>query len=537
MPVALSAEPDHQPLRPAVAAGQTSRKMRPTVVLLATSLLIVVTLLAHYRVPITLDQAVYNVVGNELLHGQRLYVDIWDHKPPLVHVLYAAFAMFFGLSPLTILVPAIICSLITLLGVYRATRLAGFESDAGCWAAIYWTAVSLFPGLQLPTNTEALINACVVWILVIFLRFASDRMPWRYALLAGILLAAACLFKQIAIFPFLCAVPVYLLAGQRGWLSLAGRLSRVLLMLFCVAAAWLCVMGAFWAQGHFKDFWDAVMVYNRAYSGSLVANVLSARKHDWAILLLMMVMMPPLLVIAMARMSAWRGPIAPFQMLLGFAVGTAVAVAAPGKWYAHYFQLWSPLVAISAGCAGGLLALLSGTPRRWLPHGLLVLPLVPLLVLGAEEYAYILRRPPRWSALREAYALAPRLPKLLKPGQTFFAYDGGAWFYMLTRQRPPASMLYNWPILEGPLADRLSAKTVSDLERTQPALVILEHKTLQRIMATPVDRRQMVERYIAEHYAVMPGSRPREHYSVLTRQGAHGSAAATSPAADGADGP
>src|SRR6185437_5190831 len=35
------------------------------------------------------DEAVYEVIGQSMNHGQLLYRDIWDNKPPLLYGIYA----------------------------------------------------------------------------------------------------------------------------------------------------------------------------------------------------------------------------------------------------------------------------------------------------------------------------------------------------------------------------------------------------------------------------------------------------------------
>ena len=42
-----------------------------------------------YHEPARGDQAIYAVIGHELLKGRQLYADLWDHKPPAIHVTYA----------------------------------------------------------------------------------------------------------------------------------------------------------------------------------------------------------------------------------------------------------------------------------------------------------------------------------------------------------------------------------------------------------------------------------------------------------------
>ncbi len=40
------------------------------------------------------DEGIYAALGQEIFHGEKLYVDTWDHKPPAIYVLYAIAKIF-----------------------------------------------------------------------------------------------------------------------------------------------------------------------------------------------------------------------------------------------------------------------------------------------------------------------------------------------------------------------------------------------------------------------------------------------------------
>jgi hypothetical protein len=52
--------------------------------------------LPNLRYPIGRDQATYCVIGQGLLHGQLLYRDLWDNKPPGIFYVYALIVRIFG---------------------------------------------------------------------------------------------------------------------------------------------------------------------------------------------------------------------------------------------------------------------------------------------------------------------------------------------------------------------------------------------------------------------------------------------------------
>ncbi|MBZ5669914.1 MAG: glycosyltransferase family 39 protein [Acidobacteriia bacterium] len=52
--------------------------------------------LPNLRYPLGRDQATYCVIGQGLLHGQLLYRDLWDNKPPGIFYVYALIVKIFG---------------------------------------------------------------------------------------------------------------------------------------------------------------------------------------------------------------------------------------------------------------------------------------------------------------------------------------------------------------------------------------------------------------------------------------------------------
>ena len=43
-----------------------------------------------YNEPLERDLTTYAVIAHEMLEGKALYSELWDHKPPAIHVTYAA---------------------------------------------------------------------------------------------------------------------------------------------------------------------------------------------------------------------------------------------------------------------------------------------------------------------------------------------------------------------------------------------------------------------------------------------------------------
>src|SRR5437773_10929315 len=57
---------------------------------------VVLRALPNLTYPMGNDQATYGLIGDALLHGQKLYRDVWDMKPPGIFWTYAVMVKLFG---------------------------------------------------------------------------------------------------------------------------------------------------------------------------------------------------------------------------------------------------------------------------------------------------------------------------------------------------------------------------------------------------------------------------------------------------------
>lgn len=158
-----------------------------------------------------------------MAHGARLYVDVWENKPPGIYLLYFAVYHLFGPSLLAVrLVTATAVSGIVALvfALARHWDHRNFEGVAALFAGIV-LGIPLFEGTT--GNAEvfvAMLTSLGVWLALV------RRQPS----LAGIALAFAILFKAVAAFDAV-ALALWLLVNQRrtllGYVSSCGALLGV----------------------------------------------------------------------------------------------------------------------------------------------------------------------------------------------------------------------------------------------------------------------------------------------------------------------
>jgi 4-amino-4-deoxy-L-arabinose transferase-like glycosyltransferase len=148
--------------------------------------------------PLDCDEAAYAYIGRRVVRGDVLYRDLTENKPPGGYWLYTLAVAVGGADETTIRVmpiPLVLATTALVWGI--GLRLAG--PGGACLAALTYAVASTDPYLYgNGANLEHAINLGAVASLALLIRGWSR--PGRGAILAaGACLGAACLVKQVAI--------------------------------------------------------------------------------------------------------------------------------------------------------------------------------------------------------------------------------------------------------------------------------------------------------------------------------------------------
>jgi hypothetical protein len=418
-------------------AGRVGRHPRATLfILLGLGVFISLTRWHTYHEPLERDLTTYAVIAHEIVHGRDLYQDLWDHKPPAIHATYAMAELVAGFGPGSVYLLGVAAAILALLGVYVAGCNGAGTRSAGLWAAAFWALSCGDLALQAnQPNTEAFINACVVWGFALWLRpWPRRRLGW--AVTIGLLFGLGTLYKQVvAVIPAsIGAVHVMARPGEQH--SRTRALGDVTVIGSVIVLSWTCVALYFASAGHLAAFYEQVVLYNREYAGNLLSNLLESLRLSLLQPALMRFTLP-LWVVALlgALLSATRGLAQPWRMWLALSLGTQVAVALPGYFYPHYYQLWLPVATVGAGwpIAGGTV----GYTERfsWLPATVGVLLCASLLLHQLPNYW---ASPEEWSQRKYGsplFVVSKRLgrdiDRLLEPDERFYEWgnETGLYFY------------------------------------------------------------------------------------------------------------
>ena len=419
--------------------------------LILFSVIILCLRIHTYHEPLERDLATYSVMAREMHHGRLLYSDLWDHKPPAIHLTYFLAQSIAGFGSGSVYLLGASAAIVTLFGIYFAASAGGMGNWVGLLAAAFWTATSsdLFLGANQP-NSEVFINACLVWAFAFFLR-TDERAPGsRCSILIGLLLALASLYKQLTVVNALAFAGVYFLYPSREKdLSVTIRkLTDLALMTFIGFIVWGFVFWYFSKSGRFQDFWNTVFVFNQSYSGNLSQNLLASLNPNLLMPRGMLAVIPlVLLTVLYFAVHDWKKPARACLFLAAYAIATQISIALPGKFYTHYYQLWLPVVAIGGAWAIAKLFECINLEQANLFRisginvlAFLIFMQVPNFKMSADSWARA--KTGYGDVFVESDRLGEILNQILLPNETFYEWGAETTLYFSSGRRPPTGIFY-----------------------------------------------------------------------------------------------
>lgn len=468
-----------------------------------------------YDEPLERDLSLYAVTAHEMLEGRALYTDLWTHRPPAIFATYAAAEMLVGFGPRAVYLLSVLGACLVLAGVYHAASARGGGWKTGLWAALFWTLLSgdLFFQSNQP-NTELFINACAAFAFALLVETDAGSLRWKRCAAIGLLFGAASAYKPLALLTgiSLCAAHVILPpeGGRRTALRQAGVVAGT------VALIWVLILGWYAARGAFGAFYEANVVFNRFYAGSVTRNILTAFSFRNLVPQAFASLVPLCFTIPLAAIHLWSEDRRRGLFMAAWIAAAFLQVALPGKFYYHYYQFWMPIIAVN--CAWGV--------RAAAPVLKLSRPGIAAAVAGTIAAGFILWREipfylvpaAAWPEHKYGHTYFPAAKRLglelggmLGPEETFFqwGYEPGLYYY--ARRSPPAGVLHINPLLEGPLRQSLTRDVLASLERERPAYLALSRWTYRDV---PPDH--PIHLWFTEHYRPFPGN-DRGHFVLFKR--------------------
>jgi len=250
---------------------------RPAVFWIVLVAVFALARLATWGFPYDSDHWIFAYVGrNWIVEGGDLYVDAWDHKPPMIFLMNGLMSALLGdnivLHRIWLTAFAVLDTWLFYLVAKRVwpELLAGARSriDADTAAKLSLLLYAFVRNLSTFTNsgnnTEAYGLVLVLLMVLAYLRYARTG-EWWWIALAG--LSCGVLFWFKANFLIFGAI-IGLLMIVHGWRKpgrLVAHVFAYIAPIVLVALGWFAY---FAAQGTFDDFWLASFGFSAKYASS-----------------------------------------------------------------------------------------------------------------------------------------------------------------------------------------------------------------------------------------------------------------------------
>lgn len=320
--------------------------------------------------PLDCDEAAYAYMGRRMVDGAALYRDLAENKPPGGYWIYAIAVAIGGATEWTVRILPIPIVLATMFVVWRfAFELAG--PNAATTATLIYVLLSTDPylygngaQLELPLNLFSLLS---LWALV----RSSMSIKRGWLLAAGVCLALATLIRQTAAVNLVLYVGWIILAPASTLSGAASRGRQIALLLIgfalvlSAAAAVLISRGAWPAfiemvvQGGYALVADtpsppgAPPLWIRWFTGNADPNgVLPAPFGSTNYLVWWGSGSWPIWIAGLPAL-AWmlRGPSLARRLTALWTLSAWVQVALPRQFWAHYYLLPTPGLALCVAVA------------------------------------------------------------------------------------------------------------------------------------------------------------------------------------------
>jgi hypothetical protein len=425
----------------------------------AAALVLLPTSPAYQPVP-GRDSGAFVVVAQEVLHGGRPYVDVWDHKGPVL-ILVNALGLLLPLPGIW----GVWLVRVGLLGgsvwaANAALRRAFGAGPAACAAAAVFVHVAMFVEDGNLTEEYALSFGLLAiaaaqsgrLVAVGALAAASFLMRQNLAGSFAVLVAAFALERARA-----AGLPAALRVGTRAAIGAAAVVVPVIVAL----AVW----------GALGAWWEATFVYNGVYvSGSLSSHVADTVRRVLSGTTAPYVFLLTAGWAEAARRLASR-PEASLRPLLVFAVAglplEVVAASLSGNAYLHYYLPFMIPAVVLVAAAAQLVARAPG--RSWAVAGYAV-PAALIVVFAGHSWLGLFASsgtgPQPNAAVRWLVASTQRNDPVV-------IWGAEAGVLVAADRRPPGPYVYAYPLLKtgyGPHRD--VGRYVAALAANPPRAII-----------------------------------------------------------------
>lgn len=439
-------------------------------------LVFVVVRIAVWFYPYDSDHWIFYYVGKAIASGKLLYVDAWDHKPPLIFEFNAFMHLVLGGS---LILHRIFLTVLTLLDIFLFYKLTNiftkefFARNAEKVAKIalllyvFWRSLAQFASSG--NNTE---NLGLIFLLLMFLtffRFYKDKK------LTNLFFSGICLSVLFYLKPnfSLLSIPILIEIFLMSYKSI----KKFIVNYFVFGVPFL-LQTAFWvfyfnSQNALKDFWIASFAFSSAYAKSAWGGNVSPQS---IFIFIMLPLLVPLAIFTVNFLKDFKKiKTNMFYRFLLFALLSALFIGfGIGSFYPYYFLISMPIFVLIFAY-GGEIFLKIAKPKNLIITLVLLGGMAVSFAMSSKQLLNSFSGPVK-GELNEYQQIANYVKANSDKNDKIVAYTYGAVLYRMA-ERDSGSRFISASVLLLDERDNygfnLSQIFINDLEKSKPKYWII----------------------------------------------------------------
>lgn len=461
--------------------------------------------LSLLAIPLERDEGGYAYIGERLFGSQLLYSDMLDIKLPGLYFLYWLFNQLPGEPGVGIHLGLLLMHAGALALFLKWTRTA-FNFPVAAVATSLFAVSALMPGVfGFAAHATQLIQLPVMGALLLLWQYVQnpEGRRWLHLVGIGLLLGFAFTVKQPAVVFILFAIGVLMLGDG----SFVQKTARAFVLGLATLVPFGAIVGYFYAQGRFDDFWLWTFTMPTAqtvsaddsffYLKTLVPRMIGNHWLFWGLGILSLGVLPFTGFSKSAK--AWS-----VSLLLLSILSAAIGLG----FMPHYFIPAIPWAAL------GIAASLYWLTEKYASGNKTTLAAVSMVLIGLPvlmnagyffkpNYPEIMEKCYPWNGFAEAKAISAELKKRLNPGERIAILGSEPEINYYTGTEHCSPQLYMYPVIrEHKLKTKFQQQFLRNIAECDAEYVVLtasEASWMPGFTETPLFKRDLFPKINAQY--------------------------------------
>lgn len=309
--------------------------------------------IATWGYPFDSDHWIFYYVGKIWAEGGNLYLDAWDHKPPLIFLLNGFMHLILGDSIILHRIWLTLLSFVDIFLFYKILKIivpklfkkiqtldkSDLAIKIGLILYVFLRNLSQFTSSGNNTENYGLIFLLLMWFS--YLSFRKDNKWWKM-LLAGFFCSILFFLKGNFILLGLPIGLILLLDNLKSIRKFFGYGIIFTLPIIAHASVWIYY---FYSQNSLEDFLIATFKFSAKYSASAWSGDVS---NNIMLLLITLVLIAPTIILFVFYLKDFKNNLKNKEYIFigsSFLAGLGLTFGV-GSFYSYYFEIIMPVIVL-----------------------------------------------------------------------------------------------------------------------------------------------------------------------------------------------